>query len=108
MTLDELQKIIFDFVEERKIGTTVEHRMLDLLSEAGELSKEVLKSTDYGKKSFEKNDAFKDELGDVFFSLVCMANQTDTNLEELIKYALEKYRLRFIDHNHIGSVNKKA
>ena len=67
MTLDELQKIINDFVEERNIGTTVEHRMLDLLSEAGELSKEVLKSTDYGKRAFEKNNAFKDELGDVFF-----------------------------------------
>ncbi len=108
MTLNELQKTIEKFVEDRKIGTTVESRMLDLLSESGELAKEVLKSTDYGKRGFERTDDFVNEFGDVFFSLVCLANQTDLNLEHVIREALVKYDKRFKDHKHIGSVNKKG
>lgn len=108
MTLDELQTLIKKFVDERNIGTSTENRMLDLLSESGELAKEVLKSSDYGKQPFVRNKDFDAEFGDVFFSLVCLANQTDINLEKLIVKALEKYDKRFKDHHHIGSVNKKG
>lgn len=106
MTIEQLQETIKKFVHDRQIGTSVENRMLDLVSEAGELGKEVLKSSNYGKRSFHTTKAFKDELGDVFFSLVCLANQTDLNLDQLMKDALVKYDQRFKEHNHIGSVNK--
>ena len=108
MTLNELQQIIKKFVEDRNIGTSTENRMLDLLSESGELAKEVLKSSDYGKQPFESNDAFRNEFGHVLFSLVCLANQTDLNLEEVINESLIKFDKRFKDHKHIGSVNKKG
>ncbi len=108
MTLNELQTLIKKFVDERNIGTSTENRMLDLLSESGELAKEVLKGSDYGKRLFIKNKAFDAEFGDVFFSLVCLANQTDINLETLIVNALDKYDKRFKEHHHIGSVNKKG
>ena len=108
MTLNELQKIVKKFVDDRDIGTTTENRMLDLLSESGELAKEVLKSSGYGKQQFKKNDAFVNEFGDVFFSLICLANQTDLNLKDIIEEALEKYDKRFKDHQHIGSIDKKS
>lgn len=108
MTLDELQTVIKQFVDERKIGTSTENRMLDLLSEAGELAKEVLKGSDYGKRPFEPNQAFEDEFSHVLFSLVCLANQTDLRLEEILEKSLIEFDKRFKDHKHIGSVNKKG
>lgn len=107
MTLDELQVKVEKFVSEKNIGTNIESRMIDLLSEAGELSKELLKSTDYGKKPFDKTKLFENELGDVLFSLVCLANQSEISLEQVINDAFEKYEQRFLDHQHIGSINKK-
>lgn len=107
MTLDELQLKVKKFVDEKNIGTNIESRMIDLLSEAGELSKELLKSTDYGKKDFETTPLFKNELGDVFFSLISLANQSDISLQQVIEEAFIKYEKRFIDHQHIGSVDKK-
>ncbi len=107
MTLDELQLLVKKFVDDRNIGTTTANRMLDLLSEAGELAKEVLKSSDYGKQPFENTEAFENEFGDVFFSMVCLANQTDLNLKEMIDKSLVKYDKRFKDHQHIGSIDKK-
>jgi NTP pyrophosphatase (non-canonical NTP hydrolase) len=107
MTLDELQLLIKTFVDTRGIGTSVSNRMLDVSSEAGELAKEVLKGTDYGKKPFEMTKSFADEFGDVLFSLVCLANQTNLNIEDALDQALIKYNKRFLEHHHIGSVNKK-
>ncbi len=107
MTLDELQARIKKFVEDRDIGTSVEHRMLDLLSESGELAKEVLKGSGYGSKPYTETDAFEREFSDVLFSLVCLSNQTGISLEENIIEALKRYDKRFKDHKHIGSIDKK-
>ncbi len=46
--------------------TSPEHRLLDLTSEIGELSKEILKQTNYGKHEFTPSDDWSEELGDVF------------------------------------------
>ena len=75
-----------------------EHRALDLASEVGELSKEILKLSDYGKKSIEvKGQDFKaleNELGDVLFSLMTIANYFDISLEEALEMVLKKYEKR--------------
>jgi len=107
MTLDELQLKVKKFVDEKSIGTDVKSRMLDVLSETGELSKELLKSTGYGKKSFQTTASFENEFGDVLFSLVCLANQTDISFEKVISDAFDKYEKRYQLHNHIGSIVKK-
>ncbi len=72
----------------------VEFRMLDLISETGELSKEILLATDYGKVAPSFRPSFQDEMGDVFFSLIALANQTGIDLEEALNQALEKYSER--------------
>lgn len=46
-----------------------EYRLLDAMSELGEVSKEILKGTDYGKKPLEYREEIKGEIGDVLFSL---------------------------------------
>ena len=89
-----IQERIKTFVQDNKLETSLEHRMLDLMSELGELNKEVLKASKYGKESLKLTETFADELGDVGFSLLCIANQTNLNLEACIQNALSKYQER--------------
>ena len=72
----------------------LESRLLDLMSETGELSKEVLKVTDYGKRPFELTDEFELEFGDVFFALLCVANEAGLDAESSLELALKKYAAR--------------
>lgn len=54
MNLSEIQDIVDKFTKDRGMNSGIEVRMIDLASELGELSKEVLKGTNYGSKHFEK------------------------------------------------------
>jgi len=42
-------------------------------------------------------------LGDVLFSLICIANNTEINLEIALNKALNKYRKRFNEKGDVGS-----
>jgi NTP pyrophosphatase (non-canonical NTP hydrolase) len=66
-----------------------------LMEEVGEVAR--LMARMYGEQSFknseiEKNskEALADELADVFFVLICIANQTGINLEEALEKNLKK------------------
>lgn len=62
-----------------------------LMEEVGELARIMARR--YGDQSFKKNeDAEKlgDEMADVLFVLICLANQTGINLEEELKKNLDK------------------
>ena len=78
-------------------------RYIDLLSEIGELGKEILKATRYGKVSFENNDRIKEEYGDCLFSLLAMAFETDIDPEDALNTVLEKYKKRYEKSGQIGS-----
>lgn len=103
MNLFEVQSLIKKFTEDKKINSPVEVRIIDLTSEVGELSKEVLKGTNYGNKEFKKTNEWDSEIGDVLFSLICIANQTETNLEDCLNYVLNKYEKRFASKGDLGS-----
>jgi NTP pyrophosphatase (non-canonical NTP hydrolase) len=98
-----LQRTVASFVEEAKIEAPVAARLLDLVSEIGELSKEVLEGTRYGRDSFRPPDGWASELGDVFFALVCLANSTGVDLEAALDGALGKYRERLALGDDAGS-----
>lgn len=62
-----------------------------LMEEVGELAR--LMARKYGDQSFKKDEDKKelgDEMADVLFVLICLANQTGVNLEEELKKNLEK------------------
>ena len=102
--LPEFQQAVANFVADHGLEAPAHTRLLDLSSEVGELSKEYLKSTDYGRKPFGKPAAgWQDELGDVLFSLVCLANTTGVNLETVLQRALDKYDERFRRAGGAGS-----
>ncbi|MTI58060.1 MazG nucleotide pyrophosphohydrolase domain-containing protein [Geosporobacter ferrireducens] len=103
MNLFEVQDLIRKFNEEKNMSSSVNIRIIDLASEVGELSKEVLKGTKYGSKEFQKTEEWNSEIGDVLFSLICIANETKTNLEDCLKYVLDKYEKRFANKGDLGS-----
>ncbi len=82
----------------------VEHRVLDTMSELGEVAKEILKMSDYGRKPVEYREELKSELGDVLYSLITIANTFDIDLEDALRQVLEKYKKR-LKKGSAGSEN---
>ena len=62
-----------------------------LTEEVGELARVMART--YGEQSSKKSDLAKslsDEIGDVLWVLICIANQTGVNLEEAFMKSIEK------------------
>ena len=103
MPLPPFQNNVQNFVKIHNLEISIGDRMLDLTSEVGELAKEILKATNYGRHHFCPDNAWSDELGDVFFSLICLANHTDIDLLKALKNALDKYQARLDGNGDAGS-----
>jgi NTP pyrophosphatase (non-canonical NTP hydrolase) len=99
----KLQKRVAAFVEVNGLETDVAHRVLDLTSEIGEVAKEVLKSTRYGKTRFNRSENWESELGDILFSVICVANTTHVDLEKALVKVLTKYGKRILNTKDAGS-----
>jgi NTP pyrophosphatase (non-canonical NTP hydrolase) len=66
-----------------------------LMEEVGELSRLMVRK--YGEQSFKESDKGKelsDEMADVLWVLICLANQTGVNLTEALEKNFEKKNLR--------------
>lgn len=66
-----------------------------LMEEVGELSRLMVRK--YGEQSFKESDKGKelsDEMADVLWVLICLANQTGVNLTEALQKNFEKKNLR--------------
>ena len=62
-----------------------------LVEEVGEVARIMTRT--YGEQSFKKSDKnhdLGDELADVFFTLICLANQTGVDLTDALKKNLDK------------------
>jgi NTP pyrophosphatase (non-canonical NTP hydrolase) len=89
-----LQKRVKDFVSRNGLEYPPEHRVLDVASELGEVSKEILKMTDYGQKPLEYRPEIKTELGDLLYSVITLADFLDVDLEEALEEVMEEYEKR--------------
>lgn len=78
-------------------------RLLNISSEIGELNKEYLNLTKYGTADFNVDINFKLEFGDVLYTLLSLANETNINSEECLKLALQKYSERMKNNNSLAS-----
>ena len=91
MTLEEAQKQVDDWIRTYGVRYFSELTNLAVLTEeVGELARVVARR--YGDQSFkpgEKNN-LSEELADVLWVLICLANQTDTDLTEAFARTLEK------------------
>ena len=102
---NEFQKKVKEFMDENKINNPVEYRMLDLVDEIGELSKEICKMAEYGTKEPVFRQEVKTELGDVFYSLITVANYYKVDLMDALDIVINKYKKRIEKGGHAGSDN---
>jgi NTP pyrophosphatase (non-canonical NTP hydrolase) len=75
-----------------------------LMEEVGELSRLMVRQ--YGEQSFKESDKGKDlgdEMADVLWVLICLANQTGVNLTEALEKNFEKKNLRDGDRHQENS-----
>lgn len=103
--MKKLQKEVKEFCKKNKLEASVEHRTLDLVSEVGEVSKEILKMSDYGRKEPEFRKEIKDELGDSLFAFIALANSLDVDLTAALHSVLKKYDKRLAKGGSAGSEN---
>lgn len=71
-----------------------------LVEEVGELSRLMVRK--FGDQSFKKSDEGKelaDEMADVLWVLICLANQTGVNLDDAFLKNMEKKTKRDIDRH---------
>ena len=96
------QEKVREFIEKNELDSTPEFRILDLVSEVGEIAKDATKSTDYGT-SPEDISVKEDEIGDVLFSILAVAESLDIDSDKALDTALEKYRERIGEKGDPGS-----
>ena len=101
--MQDIQEKVNELIKKYNLESSTEIRFIDLVSEIGELGKEILKGNDYGKKNFSNTDNIESEVGDVFFSLICVANDLNIDLTKALDKVLNKYENRFSNNGHIGS-----
>ena len=91
MTISELQKQVDDWI--KKYGVRYFNELTNmaiLTEEVGELARVI--SRKYGEQSFKEdeksNSNLGDEMSDILFVLICLANQTNVDLESAFKNKL--------------------
>jgi NTP pyrophosphatase (non-canonical NTP hydrolase) len=97
------QKRAADFTDEFSLDLTIQSRLLDLNSEAGELAKEFLKATSYGQKEFQTTPEWHKEIGDVYYSLLALAEKSGVDLDSALEDAMKRYADRVHEHGSAGN-----
>jgi NTP pyrophosphatase (non-canonical NTP hydrolase) len=101
MTIEEAQKIVDEWINTTGIRYYNElTNMAILTEEVGEVAR--LMARIYGEQSFKESDKkydLGDEMADVLFVLICLANQTGVNLTEALQKNLAKKTQRDKDRH---------
>ncbi|MEO0474128.1 MAG: nucleotide pyrophosphohydrolase [Bacteroidota bacterium] len=92
MTIQEAQQIVDQWIKDFGVRYFSElTNTAILMEEVGEVAR--IMSRQYGDQSFKKSDEqvdLADEMADVMFVLICLANQTGIDLEDALRKNLEK------------------
>lgn len=97
------QMLCKEFAEKCHLVSTPETRLMDTFSELGELTKEVLKNSQYGSMPCTPSKEIADEMGDCLFSLLCLCNSLGIDAQEALQNALRKYETRYMTKGEISS-----
>lgn len=101
MTINEAQETVDRWIKTKGIRYFNElTNTAILMEEVGEVARIMARK--YGEQSFKKSDEevnLADEMADVMFVLICLANQTGINLTEALEKNLEKKSIRDADRH---------
>lgn len=101
ITLNEAQQKVDQWI--KTIGVRYFNELTNLgilMEEVGELSRLMVRK--YGEQSFKESDKGKDladEMADVLWVLICLANQTGINLADAFAKNMEKKTRRDADRH---------
>lgn len=108
MTIEEAQKTVDQWIRTYGVRYFSElTNMAILTEEVGELARIIART--YGDQSFKQSDLDKnmaDEMADILWVLLCLANQTGVDLTEAFRNNLEKKTSRDQDR-HINNSKLK-
>jgi len=101
LTLKQAQERVDQWISEIGVRYFSElTNLAQLVEEVGEIAR--IMSRTYGEQSFKESDkaaSLSDELADVLFVLICIANQTGVDLDEAFRKNLEKKTVRDADRH---------
>ena len=101
MTIEQAQQQVDGWIKTTGVRYFNELTNLGILmEEVGELSRLMVRT--YGEQSFkesDKNKSLDDEMADVLWVLICLANQTGVNLTEALQKNFEKKNIRDEDRH---------
>jgi NTP pyrophosphatase (non-canonical NTP hydrolase) len=101
LTIQEAQQKVDNWIQ--TIGVRYFNELTNLgilMEEVGELSRLMVRR--YGEQSEKESDKgheLSDELADVLWVVICLANQTGVNLTEALEKNFEKKTLRDADRH---------
>lgn len=96
MTIAEAQKLVDDWI--KTTGVRYFNELTNtamLMEEVGEVAR--IMARQYGEQSFKKSDTevnLADEMADVLFVLICLANQTGIDLTDALQKNMDKKNIR--------------
>ena len=102
MTIEQAQKDVDNWI--KTIGVRYFNELTNLgilMEEVGELSRIMVRK--YGEQSAKESEQEKnlpDEMADVLWVLLCLANQTGVNLTEALKRNFDKKNARDATRHH--------
>ncbi len=108
ITIKDAQQQVDDWI--KTVGVRYFNELTNLgilMEEVGELSRIMVRK--YGEQSFKESDKQKDladEMADVLWVLMCLANQTGVDLTDALQKNFEKKNIRDADR-HKGNEKLK-
>lgn len=96
MTIEQAQQQVDEWI--KTVGVRYFNELTNLgilMEEVGELSRLMVRT--YGEQSFKESDKSKelaDEMADVLWVLICLANQTGVNLTDALQKNFDKKNIR--------------
>lgn len=102
MTIQEAQHAVDNWIKKNGVRYFNElTNMAMLTEEVGEVARIIART--YGEQSEKESDKAKDlgeEMADVLFVLICLANQTGVDLTEVLQQSLDKKTKRDKERHH--------
>ena len=101
MTIADAQKLVDNWI--KTTGVRYFNELTNtamLMEEVGEVAR--IMARQYGEQSFKKSDTevnLADEMADVLFVLICLANQTGIDLTDALQKNMDKKNIRDADRH---------
>lgn len=101
LTIAQAQELVDQWI--KTVGVRYFNELTNmtiLMEEVGELAR--IMSRTYGEQSFKESDKGKDlgdEMADVLWVLICLANQTGVDLTNALEKNFEKKNIRDLDRH---------